>query len=53
MENILKRVDKLKRDKSCYQGYIKCLTTNKKAIELFQKSKVFNELKDYIKRVSR
>ena len=53
MENILKRVDKLKRDKSCYNAYIKCFTSNKKAEELYQKSKIFSELKSYIKRVSR
>ena len=53
MENILKRIDKFKNDKKCYNGYIKCFTSNKKADELFQKSKVFSELKSYIKRVSK
>lgn len=53
MENILRRVNKLKNDKSCYNGYIKCFTSNKKAEELFQKSKVFSELKNHVKRVSR
>jgi hypothetical protein len=53
MENIIKRINKLKSDKSCYNSYIKCFTSNKKAEELFQKSKSFEELKSHIKRVSR
>ena len=53
MQNILKKVVKLKNNKKCYNEYIKCFTTNKNSEILFQKSKVFGEIKEYVKRVSK
>lgn len=49
MEKIIKRVSKLKNDKNCYTGYVRCFTNNKKANELYQQSKTFSSIKTYLK----
>lgn len=46
MEKIIKRINELKDDKKSIKSLVNCFIKNQKAIELFGKDKIFNDLKN-------